>query len=327
MPPGLRHSGSEGVTERIARVIFLGSAATLKAAHKGIEQPGIWLGLATPGDTVGNFGSALHQLSEQATYLYSDNARYWYATQASVAKIALDYADRLRESPDKAEDEILRRLRDRELGTRGLFARVQAGPETSAEIPDDPFARLVMLHPRFQHSRRDETSTATMFAESTVLNRGSSPRFNRNMIVFLGPDAKRAEELDQAVRDFFAWQSIAATEDRIKELDLSAQQAAQARQRLREADQTVDLRIAGTYHWVLFPVPASGDRPVRLDELKADSAKDRLAERASDKLQQADQLRAVDSPQNIRLELDRHLSEAWARGHLRAGDLWEYYRQ
>ena len=129
------------------------------------------------------------------------------------------------------------------------------------------------------------------------------------------------------MRDFLAWQSIAATEDRIKELDLSAQQAAQARQRLREADQTVDLRIAGTYHWVLFPVPASGDRPVRLDELKADSAKDRLAERASDKLQQADQLRAVDSPQNIRLELDRHLSEAWARGHLRTGDLWEYYRQ
>ena len=42
------------------------------------------------------------------------------------------------------------------------------------------------------------------------------------MIVFLAPDAKRAEELDQAVRDFLAWQSIAATEDRIKELDLSA---------------------------------------------------------------------------------------------------------
>ena len=319
--------GQRRVTERIARAIFLGSAATLKAAHKGIEQPHVWLGIATPGDTVGNFGSALHQLSEQATYLYSDNARYWYATQASVAKIAREHADRLRESPDKAEDEILRRLRERELGARGLFARVQAGPETSAEIFDDPFVRLVILHPRFQHSRRDETSAATMFAESTVLNRGSSPRFNRNMIVFLAPDAKRAEELDQAVRDFLAWQSIAATEDRIKELDLSAQQAAQARQRLREADQTVDLRIAATYHWVLFPVPASGDRPVRLDELKADSAKDRLAERASERLYQADQLRAIDSPQNIRLELDRRLSDVWARGHVRAGDLWEYYRQ
>ena len=66
--------------------------------------------------------------------------------------------------PDKAEDEILRRLRERELGARGLFARVQAGPETSAEIFDDPFVRLVILHPRFQHSRRDEASAATMFA-------------------------------------------------------------------------------------------------------------------------------------------------------------------
>ena len=94
-------SASGKITRRIARAIFLGSAPTLKAAHKGIEQPSIWLGVAVPGDTVGNFGSALHLLSDQATYLYSDGARYWYDTQASVARLAREHADRLRDRPDE----------------------------------------------------------------------------------------------------------------------------------------------------------------------------------------------------------------------------------
>ncbi len=312
------------VTRRIARAIFLGSAPTLKAAHKGIEQPSIWLGVAVPGDTVGNFGSALQLLSDQATYLYSDGARYWYATQASVTRLAREHADRLRDRPDDAWEEILRRLRDRELSTRGSFARVQAGPESSAEIADDPAVRLVILHPRFHHMRNDSASEAMVFADSAMHNRGNSPRMNRNMIVFLASDAKRAEELDQAVRDFLAWQSIAATEERIRELDLSAQQAAQAKKKLKDADETVNLRIGTTYQWLLVPVQPPGQR-VSLDESKTDTAKEHLADRASDKLRYADRLRTVQGARNIRLDLDQHLSSVWANGHIRVGDLWDYY--
>lgn len=79
--------GQRTVTRRVARAIFLGSAATLEAAHKGIEQPSIWLGVAVPGDTVGNLGSALHLLSDRATYLYSDGDRYWYDTQATIGRV------------------------------------------------------------------------------------------------------------------------------------------------------------------------------------------------------------------------------------------------
>ena len=108
-----------------------------------------------------------------------------------------------------------------------------------------------------------------VFADSALQNRGSSPRMNRNMIVFLAADAKRAEELDEAVREFLAWQSIAATEERIKELDLTAQQAAQAEKRLKDADETVNLRIATTYQWLLVPVQPQVDQPVTLDEIKS----------------------------------------------------------
>ena len=41
--------GQRKVTRRLARAIFLGSAPTLKAAHRGIERQHIWLGHRHPG--------------------------------------------------------------------------------------------------------------------------------------------------------------------------------------------------------------------------------------------------------------------------------------
>jgi predicted AAA+ superfamily ATPase len=314
--------GQRKVTRRIARAIFLGSAATLKAAHKGIEQPSIWLGVAVPGDTVGNFGSALHLLSDRATYLYSDADRYWYDTQATIGRVARDYADRLRERPEDVWAEITGRLSKHELGARGAFARVQIGSDDTGDIADDPAARLVVAHPRYHHSRGDEASTAMMFAHRGLETRGSSQRVNRNMVVFLAADAKRMEELSEAVRDYLAWDNIAG---RVEELDLTAQQAAQARTRCETADKTVALRIADAYHWVLVPVQPQPDRPVTWDVVRADGAKERLAERASDKLCQADLLRIVHGARSIRYDLDNRLASVWQHGHIRVGELWGYY--
>ena len=278
-----------------------------------------------PGDTVGNFGSALHVLSDQATFFYIDDARYWYETQASVAKMARDYADRLRERPDEAWEEVLRRLREHETSNRGMFARVQAGPESSADIYDEPLVRLVILRPEQTHARGDEGSKAMVFANNAMQSRGNSPRMNRNMIVFLAPDVKRAEELDQAAREYLAWKSIAGTRDRIKELDLSAQQAAQAERRLKDADETVNLRVTATYQWVLAPIQRDAKGTITLEETKADTTRDRLPERASDRLHHDDRLRTVHGARNIRIDLDQHLANVWERGHIQVGDLWDYY--
>lgn len=61
-----------------------------------------------------------------------------------------------------------------------------------------------------------------------------------------------------------------------------------------------------------------------MDELKTDTAEDRLAERASDKLRAADMLRSLQGPQNIRLNLDQSLSSVWSAGRIAVGKLWEY---
>ena len=321
--------GTRKITRRLARAIFLGSAPTLKAAHRGIERQHIWLGIATPGDTVGNFANSLSLLSDQATYLYSEGARYWYSTAASVQKMAREHADRLKDRPEETWAEIVRRLAP-ERSTRGMFAQVQIGPERSDDIPDEPAVRLVIMHPQYRHSRGDFDGDAGHFALSASQGRGTAHRLNRNMVVFLAADAKRYQELDDAVRQYLAWKELAGSEDRIRELELPPQQAAQARKRLKDADETVGLRISATYQWLLVPVQTTTS-PLRMDELKADTNKDRLAERASDRLKNADMLRAVQGAENIRLDLDQYLSSVWsapgAVGHVTIGKLWEYYCQ
>ena len=181
------------------------------------------------------------------------------------------------------------------------------------------------MHPQYRHARGDVASSAMIFATSAAAGRGSAHRLNRNMIVFLAADSKRYEELDDAVRHYLAWKDLAGSEERIRDLDLPPQQAAQARKRLTEADQTVALRISASYQWLLIPALPPGGQ-LRIEESKADTTKDRLAERASDRLRNTDQLRAVQGAENIRLNLDEY--SLWARdGHVAAGKLWEYYCQ
>jgi predicted AAA+ superfamily ATPase len=324
------------VTRRIARTIFLGSAPTLKAAHKGIEKPHIWLGMATPGDKMGDFANAISLLSDQTTYLYDEATRYWYAATASVARMARERADRLRERPWEVQEEILRRLRERDSkeareaartgSSRTAFARVQIGPERSDDIPDEPAVRLVIVHPQYRHTRGELTSDAGHFAKSATEGRGHAHRLNRNMVVFLAADARDYDPLDDAVRQYLAWDDLAGSAEKIHALDLPPQQAAQAQKRRTDANETVELRISGAYRWLLVPAQSVAT-PLAIDEIRAETTKDKLAERAADRLRNADMLRVVHGPQNVRLNLDQSLSSVWSTGHIQVGKLWEYYCQ
>jgi hypothetical protein len=85
------------------------------------------------------------------------------------------------------------------------------------------------------------------------------------------------------------------------------------------------LGVGGYGQWLLIPALPRGGQ-LQIEESKADTTKDRLAERASDRLRNTDQLRAVQGAENIRLNLDGY--SLWARdGHVTVGKLWEYYCQ
>ena len=314
--------GQRALTRRLARAIFIGAAPTLRSAHVGSERPRVWLGVAIPGDTVGNFGSALDMLSQRATYLYAEGQRYWFDTQASVTRTASDLADRLRERPDEVWLEIVNRLRATEPKSRGGFVGVHAAPDTTGDIPDEDAARLVILHPSLPHTKGSEETPALQFAQQALDKRGTSQRVNRNMLVFLAPDAKRLDELMDSVRDFLAWDDIAG---RVEELNLSPQQAKQAANRQSQANESVQLRIAQTYVHAIVPEQPDPTKPITWSVEKADGQESRLAVRTTEKLSRAGLLTDVAAPRTVRMDLDQRLAKAWESGHLSVGTLWSYY--
>jgi hypothetical protein len=314
--------GQRSMTRRLARTIFIGSAPTVGGPHKGMERPRVWLGTALPGDTIGNFGSAIDLLGHRATYFYIDGTRYWFDTQASVTRAAADIADRLREHPEDVWVEIVRRLSDREGRARGDFAGVHIAPASTGDVPDTDAARLVILGPQYPHKRGATDSKAMQFCDQLMTHRGAGQRVNRNMIVMLAPDAARVEELSDAVREYLAWDNIHA---RIEDMNLTPQQANQVRTRRTGADQTVNLRIPATYHWVIVPAQHNPAAPADLEVVKAEGAQDKLAERVSAKLRQTGMIATGYAPRSIRLELDGPLKSVWATGHIRVADLWAYY--
>jgi predicted AAA+ superfamily ATPase len=313
--------GQRSLTRRIARTIFVGGAPTLHTAHKGVERQHVWLGVAMPGDTVGNFGSALDVLASRATYLNVDGARYWYDTAVTMNRTAQDHADRLREHPEEVWVEVVRRL-GVERGSRGDFGAAHICPEETAAVPDTEEAKLVVLRPQHVHGRTNEASAAMRFAQQCLDTRGSAQRTHRNTVVFLAPDDKRYEELADATRDYLAWASIAARSD---DLNLTAQQKAQAERRRDQADDTVRLRIAAAYIWAIVPEQPDPARPATWQVLKAEGSQDRLADRVSAKLRQAGLLATTYGARSVRMDLDGPLRSTWERGHVGVGELWSYY--
>ena len=314
--------GQRALTRRLARTIFVGAAPTLKSSHIGAEKPRIWLGVAIPGDTIGNFGSALDLLSQRATYLYADGHRYWFDTQASVTRTAADYADRLRDTPEEVWLEIVSRLRANENRNRGAFSGVHIAPDSSADIPDEDSTRLVILHPSHSHSKNSQESLARKFAQESLEKRGSAQRINKNMLVYLAPDSKRLEELMEAVRDLLAWQNIAS---RIEEMNLSPQQARQAATRRDQANGGVTSLIAQTYIWAIVPEQPDPSKPIEWTVEKAEGQETSLAARTSEKLVRAGLFTDIASPRMIRMDLDSKLSKAWESGHINVGQLWSFY--
>lgn len=315
--------GARSLTRRIAREIFLASAPTLGTDHKGVERPRVWLGVAIPGDTVGNFGASLEVLGQQATYLYADNARYWFSTTASVTRTASDIADRLRDEPERVWQEVIRRLKPL-VADKGLFAGVHHDPRDSSGVPDLDQARLVVVPPSERHTRGDADSPAMTWASDAMLRVGTGQRRYRNALVFLAADGQRWDDLDASVRDFLAWDEVDRSSST---LNLTAQQAAQATARRRQTDEDATNRIAGTFTWALVPEQPDAGAPPALRAERIADASSGLAARVSDKLRRGGELAADYGAAGVRMALDGPLAGAWTSGHIAVGELWNLYAQ
>lgn len=291
--------GKFAACRRVARTIYLGSAPTATAAHRGIEDRRIKLGCVMPGESPAIFGDALRRLFGGATYLYQDGPRYWYSTQPTVGKLADDRAEQLKRDSDKVVHELDQRVRA-DLRKTGDFSRIHALPQSGQEVPDDMDARLVVLGVDHPYTR--EAGNAAEAAAKAILDsRGNAPRLFRNTLVFLAVDKTRLQDLDEATRKYLAWKSILT--DQVA-LNLDPQQVAQAETQKASADATVTARLPEAYQWLLVPVQSSPQAAVEWQSIRL-SGQDALAVRASKKLRNDALLVPSLAGTLLRMELDR----------------------
>ncbi len=309
--------GRYSACRRVARTLYVGTAPGAEGKNPGIDDRSVRLGCTQPGEAPSTFGDALRRISERAKHVHQDGNRYWLSTKANLNRVADDRANELLRQPEELYEEVKRRLRDDR--SRGEFKAVHPCPASSSEIGDDPEARLVILDPTHPHRKGQQDSAAMKAAREMLEYRGNSPRINRNTLVFLAPDVQRLQDLMAGVAAFLAWRSILDDEDK---LDLSASQKRQAETKVKDRNNTVDLRIGESWVFALVPVQTSPTAEVVLDEIRI-AGNESLAKRTASKLKLDEQLLPEMGGLRLRVELDRYL---WTdKNHVSFAQLTEWF--
>ncbi|MDM7916054.1 MAG: DUF499 domain-containing protein, partial [Candidatus Eisenbacteria bacterium] len=309
--------GKIHATRRVARTIYLGSAPSAGAAHRGLEDRRIKLGCVMPGETPAIFGDALRRLLGRASYLHQDGPRVGYSTKRTLTTVAEDRAEQLKRDPDKVAAEIEKRLR-KDLEKRGDFRRIHDLPRSGADVPDDREARLVVLPPEQAYSK-EPGSAAEVAAKAILESRGNAPRFYQNTLVFLAADRVRMQDLDQALRQYLAWSWILEEKD-VQNLD--PLQVRQAETQKQAADSAVNARLPETYQWLLVPEQKTPQSEVVLEAIRL-TGSEALAVRASRKLKNDDLLVPTLGPTILRKYLDE--VPLWSGDHVPVQDVLEYF--
>lgn len=304
-------------TRRVARAVFMGTAPTQGQENRGLDDKQINLGVVQPGERPTIFSDALRRLTNQAKFMHSDLGRYWYSMSASLNRIAADRASQL-------EDALVSMEIDKALGTyinglgdRGHFDAVQVAPGGSADVPDEPGGvRAVVLGIAHPHNGRD-SSEAQAEAKEILMQRGSTPRVYRNMLVFLAAEQRQLEHLKSAMRFALAWSKIVQEPDR---LNFKSDEAL-AKNKLSEANDTLRTRLKEAWCYLLYPVQESAQADVDWTSAKV-PAQDGLLARASKKLVSDEGLFPELGPSRLDRELQKYV---WnGKDHLFLKDLWEY---
>lgn len=305
--------GRYSACRRVARTIYMGSAPTIRAANKGIDERHVRLGCVQPGESAAAFGDALRRLTDRAKYLYLDQSRYWYSTQPTVTRLAMDRAAQL-ENED-IHEEIRKHLYN-QARTRGEFSKIHVCA-TGSDIPEDHATRLVILDPDVSHAGKGSESAALEMARSILTSRGNSPRTLKNTLVFLAADKTRLKELELAVRQYKAWESIVSDKEA---LNLDPFQTRQAETKKKNAGATIEVRIPETYIWLLVPGQPDPRAAVAWEDIRQ-QGQEKLAPRAMKKLVNEELI--ITEMGGVRLSYEINKIPLWRGNHVSIRQLME----
>ena len=305
-------------TRRVARAVFMGTAPTHGQENKGLDDKQINLGVVQPGERPAIFGDALRRLTNQARFMHSDLGRYWYSMSASLNRLAADRAGQFEEALVLMEiDKVLVGYING-LGERGHFDAVQVAPGGSSDVPDEPGGvRAVVLGVAHPHTGRDGSEALTE-ARDILMQRGSTPRVYRNMLVFLAAEHRQLDNVKSAMRSALAWAEIDRETAR---LNLTQSDSALAKAKLAESNETLEARLKEAWCHLLYPVQESAQADLAWTWAKV-SARDGLLAHASKKLVSDEGLLPELGPARLDRELQKYI---WnGKQHLHLKDIWEY---
>lgn len=311
--------GQLQAARRLARATFLGSVPS--KATRGIEDVRIRLGVVQPDEPISTYNDALGRLQQRLQFLYaSGQGRYWFDVQPNLTRTVADRSSRI------LDTEVFHHLEERlskAIRSKGEFAGIHVCPENSADVPDEPAARLTVLSPRYPHKRTNGDSPALAQAIQIMENRGNSPRRYRNMLVFVAADEDAVQFLADETRRYLAWLSV--NKDSVA-LNLDRAQEQQVREAVEKGSRTIDAQLDAAYQWALSPhqegTNALGWEIILLKSNDLGSTGG-MVQRASYRLQSQELLITNWSPIHLRRELDKYL---WKDGqpHISVKQLWEY---
>jgi len=311
--------GQIQAARRLARTAFLGSVPF--KATRGIEDVRIRLGVIQPDESISIYNDALGRLQQRLQFLYtSGQGRYWFDVQPNLTRTVADRSSRILDSEvfHHLEERLTRVIR-----SKGDFAGIHVCPENTADVPDEPATRLVILSPRYPHNRVNGENAALTQATQILENRGNSPRRYRNMLVFAVADEDTVQILVDETRRYLAWVSI--QKDSVA-LNLDRAQEKQVRESVDKGDRTIAVQLDAAYQCVLSPhQEGTGPLEWEIVILKGTDlgSTGGLVQRASYRLQSQELLITSWSPIHLRRELDQYL---WKDGqpHIGVKQLWEY---
>lgn len=285
-------------SRRVARTIFIGSAPDVRAQKiRGINMSHIHLGAVQPEENMSTYNDALSRLVNELTYLYSSaDYRYWYDTRPTLKKTVADRA-RMQSPYDTISslEKVLKGIcRNKE-----PFDGLHIAPPNSGDIPDQQAVHLVLLSAEQTYKRGEENCQALAAVREYFESRGSAPRMNRNMIVFLAPDFNITEQLMQDMRLLLAWRSI---EHDVDSLNLDIAQEKEVHEAIRHYEETISDRLQEAYCWLLVPTQ-DGANPVKWSILKASGTTNPVA-KAAQKLREDDLMVDQLSPKVLLMEMD-----------------------
>ena len=310
------HFGEVSAARRVARAIFMGSAPHSSEQNvRGLEEIRIRLGVVQPSDkSVSVFNDATGRLAKGLTHLYSRAQRYWYDTHPNLRRTMEDRAAKL--EPEQVETELVRRLR--QMRDRGDFKAVHSCP-TSADVPDEAEARLVISPPASRHQARQQNSAALAAAREILDTRGDSPRTYRNMLVFVAPDVGEWDALERETRHYLAWSSIL---QEAEALNLDANQRSEASKGKNQRNEDVGTRLNEAYSWLLVPTQ-EGTEPIKWEKIRIPGSQENPVAKAVKKVRSGELLITKWSPALLRMALDRWL---WKDGpHVSLKHVWDCF--